>query len=72
MWKNFATGGEEHWIVVAREPFSADDAELAANAYAVSRGLGIPGHDPLTGLPDRRLFERRLDRADLGTRAKSR
>jgi diguanylate cyclase (GGDEF)-like protein len=28
-----------------------------------SAGLGPPGHDPLTGLPDRRLFERRLDRA---------
>ena len=26
-------------------------------------GLGLPGHDPLTGLPDRRLFARRLDRA---------
>ena len=25
--------------------------------------LGPPGHDPLTGLPDRRLFARRLDRA---------
>ena len=26
-------------------------------------GLGAPGHDPLTALPDRRLFERRLDQA---------
>ena len=56
--------GAEYWIVVAREPSAAGDAaEGTGDAYAASRGLGIPGHDPLTGLPDRRLFERRLDRA---------
>jgi diguanylate cyclase (GGDEF)-like protein/PAS domain S-box-containing protein len=43
----------ERWIVVARE--------LAAAAEFI--GLGMAGHDPLTGLPDRRLFERRLDQA---------
>jgi diguanylate cyclase (GGDEF)-like protein/PAS domain S-box-containing protein len=41
-------------------PFSVDVGE---DARGESYGLGLPGHDPLTGLPDRRLFERRLDRA---------
>ena len=35
----------------------------ANGTRADSDGLGELGHDPLTGLPDRRLFERRLDRA---------
>jgi diguanylate cyclase (GGDEF)-like protein/PAS domain S-box-containing protein len=56
--------GAEYWIVVAREPSAASEtSELVGEAYMASDGLGIPGHDPLTGLPDRRLFERRLDRA---------
>ncbi len=56
--------GAEYWIVVARE-LSASGAAggLVGEACLESRELGIPGHDPLTGLPDRRLFERRLDRA---------
>jgi diguanylate cyclase (GGDEF)-like protein/PAS domain S-box-containing protein len=56
--------GATYWIVVAREPSVAGvAAERADDACAASCGLGIPGHDPLTGLPDRRLFKRRLDRA---------
>ena len=52
--------GAEKWIVVARD-LSADGS--ANGTRADSSGLGQLGHDPLTGLPDRRLFERRLDRA---------
>ena len=39
---------------------------LAADGSAgrpAAQELGRLGHDPLTGLPDRRLFERRVDRA---------
>jgi diguanylate cyclase (GGDEF)-like protein/PAS domain S-box-containing protein len=56
--------GAEKWIVVARELSvggSADGQECGT--IAESNGLGELGHDPLTGLPDRRLFERRLERA---------
>jgi diguanylate cyclase len=53
----------EYWIVVARPISSANPAETSRESQAESYGLGLPGHDPLTGLPDRRLFDRRLDRA---------
>ncbi|MBN1396300.1 MAG: sensor domain-containing diguanylate cyclase [Pirellulales bacterium] len=39
------------WLVVAGE-----------SSTAYTRGLGLPGHDPLTCLPDRRLFHRLLER----------
>ncbi|MBU4271130.1 MAG: GGDEF domain-containing protein [Planctomycetes bacterium] len=48
------------WIVAASV---ADRTDGLYGANADSLGLGLPGHDPLTGLPDRRLFERLLDRA---------
>jgi diguanylate cyclase (GGDEF)-like protein/PAS domain S-box-containing protein len=53
----------EYWIVVARTLPEGDRAEVSPEAQAESYELGLPGHDPLTGLPDRRLFDRRLDRA---------
>ena len=49
----------EQWIVVARRLLD-DTGELTDD---LSNGLGALGHDPLTELPNRRLFERRLDRA---------
>ena len=56
--------GAEKWIVVAREVSAGGSADASASGTrADSDGLGELGHDPLTGLPDRRLFERRLDRA---------
>ena len=46
------------WIVAAREP--SPDGSIN---FASPLGLGLPGHDPLTGLPDRRLFRRCLERS---------
>jgi diguanylate cyclase (GGDEF)-like protein len=50
------------------EAFQWDDVlaqyeTLLSGQLRDSVGLGPPGYDPLTGLPDRRLFARRLDRA---------
>ncbi len=57
-------GGTEQWIIVAREvPVDGSADPQRAATGADSRAAGTSGHDPLTGLPDRRLFERRLDRA---------
>jgi diguanylate cyclase (GGDEF)-like protein/PAS domain S-box-containing protein len=54
--------GAERWIIIARQtPVDGSAERLVTDAE--SWPIGIPGHDPLTGLPDRRLFERRLDRA---------
>jgi diguanylate cyclase (GGDEF)-like protein/PAS domain S-box-containing protein len=53
-------GGSEYWIVVARD---LSGTEAFGGVVAAARELGLLGHDPLTGLPDRRLFDRRLDRA---------
>ncbi|MEN6452311.1 MAG: GGDEF domain-containing protein [Thermoguttaceae bacterium] len=53
--------GDSHsWVVVANE---SSDAQPVDAATAISADLGRLGHDPLTGLPDRRLFDRRLARA---------
>ncbi len=56
-----SVAGRQHWIVVARD-LSAAAAEDGSGGPAAQE-LGRLGHDPLTGLPDRRLFERRVDRA---------
>jgi len=53
----------DYWIVVARALPPVDRPETSRASQAQSYGLGLPGHDPLTGLPDRRLFNRRLARA---------
>ncbi len=46
---------KEYWIIASRE--------TASPFHSQTIGLGLPGHDPLTGLADRRLFERRMARA---------
>jgi diguanylate cyclase (GGDEF)-like protein/PAS domain S-box-containing protein len=57
-------GESEQWIIVARElPVIGSAARPQPATDGDSWAVGAPGHDPLTGLPDRRLFERRLDRA---------
>lgn len=48
---------------VSRIPECYGGGWIVVASVADSLGLGLPGHDPLTGLPDRRLFERLLDRA---------
>ena len=49
--------GREKWIIVARE-LSEDGI-----AFRAATEVGSQGHDPLTGLPNRLLFERLLDGA---------
>jgi diguanylate cyclase (GGDEF)-like protein/PAS domain S-box-containing protein len=58
----FWNAGNEIWIIVARQ-ISTVAPDGLPEGRAVTTGLGLPGYDPLTGLPDRRLFERRLGRA---------
>ena len=55
--------GTEQWIIVARQLAVNGSAQPPSATEADVWAVGAPGHDPLTGLPDRRLFERRLDRA---------
>jgi diguanylate cyclase (GGDEF)-like protein/PAS domain S-box-containing protein len=52
----------EWWFIVARDLSTAVGADGGREASA-SGDLSAPGHDPLTGLAGRRLFEQRLDRA---------
>ena len=54
----------EYWIVVARELETLDRVDVVDEARSESYGLGLPGHDPLTGLPDRRLFELPVESGD--------
>ena len=56
--------GTEQWIIVARQlPVDGAAGRSPSATDGDGWSIGAPGRDPLTGLPDRRLFERRLDRA---------
>lgn len=51
------------WLILSRIVMAEYSWDESGQGSADSCGLGLPGHDPLTGLPDRRLFKRRLQRA---------
>ena len=51
------------WIAVVRDSSTVGSEDDLLGGNGDSCSLGLPGHDPLTGLPDRRLFERLLTRA---------